>query len=78
MNQKAFLVGTHRYSFQAGEPAEIIGVQFVTPKNAEPRACYRLRFEDGQEDLVPLSEAHHFEIISEEDVRQGKIPEVIH
>ena len=77
MNQKAFLVGTHRYSLQAGKPAEILGVKFVTPRGLQPRACYHVRFEDGEEDLVPLSEAHHCEIISERDVQVGRIPEVV-
>lgn len=78
MNQKAFLVGTHRYSFQSGKPAEIIGVLFVTPEGCDARLCYHIRFENGQEDFVPVSESHHFEIISEEDVRSRKIPEVVH
>lgn len=78
MNQKAYLVGTHRYSFRAGKPAEIIGVQFVTPMNAEPRPCFHLQFEDGQQDFIPLSEAHHFVIISEDDVRCGRIPAIAH
>jgi len=77
MNHKAFLVGTHRYLFRAGEPAEIIGVKFVTPKNAGPRPCYHIRFKDGKRDLVPISESPHFKIISNEDVRLGKIPEVV-
>ena len=77
MNQKAFLVGTHRYSFQAGKPAEILGVEFVTPQGLNARACYRVLFEDGREDFVPLAEMHHFEIISEEDVRAGMIPKVV-
>ncbi len=78
MNQKAFIVGIHRYSFQAGKPAEIIGVEFVTPENLSPRPCYKLRFEDGYEDFLPISEAHNFEIISEEDVRLRKIPGIVH
>lgn len=76
MKQKAFLVGTHMYSFRAGKPAEIIGVQFLTPTNEDPRACYHLRFEDGEEDFTPISDARNFKIISEEDVRLGRIPEV--
>lgn len=78
MNQKAYLVGTHRYSFRAGQPAEIIGVQFVTPMHAAPRPCYHIQFEDGQQDFVALSECHRFAIISEYDVRQGRLPEVVH
>lgn len=76
MNQKAFLVGTNRFSFRAGEPAEILGVEFFTPKGLNPRPCYRIRFRDGEEDFSPLSECRRFEIISEEDVKAGKIPAV--
>ena len=78
MIKKAYLVGTHRYSFRAGEPAEILGVMFVTPPENEIRACYHIRFDDGRDDFVPLSETHHFEIISQEDVKLGKIPKVVH
>lgn len=78
MTQKAFWVGTHRYSPRAGEPAEIIGVAFITPEELATRACYHLRFKDGEEGYIPLSEAHHFEIISEDDVTAGRIPEVVH
>ncbi|MEW6617373.1 MAG: hypothetical protein AB1333_03055 [Patescibacteria group bacterium] len=78
MEEKAFLVGTHRAMFHAGEPAEITEVVFSTPEGLKPRACYRVRFENGDEDLIPISESHHFEIISESDVKSEKIPEVIH
>jgi hypothetical protein len=76
--QKAFLVGTHRMAYRAGQPAEILGVQFVTPMPHEPRPCYHVRFEDGKEDFIPLSETHHFEVISEEDMKAGRIPDVVH
>lgn len=77
MNQKAFLVGTHMYSFRAGEPAEIIGVQFVIPTNQKPRPCYHVRFKDGKEDFTPISDSRTFKILSEEDVRLGRVPEVM-
>lgn len=77
-NPKKFLVGTHRYSFQAGKPAEILGVASVTPKGSNARACYHVRFEDESEDLIPVSESHHYEIISDEDVKAKRIPEVVH
>ncbi|MEI6057695.1 MAG: hypothetical protein WCQ60_01845 [bacterium] len=76
--EKAFLVGIHPYAFRPGTPAEIIGVYFATPKGHKTRPCYRIRFSDGKKDWVPLSEIHgtiptHV-IISELDVRVGKIP----
>jgi hypothetical protein len=73
---KAFLVGTHRFSFRAGEPAEIIGVRFTTPADLEPQACYFVRFGNGNEDLVPIADARNYQIISEADVKAGKIPAV--
>ncbi|MEK7102763.1 MAG: hypothetical protein AAB870_00250 [Patescibacteria group bacterium] len=78
MHQKAFLVGTHRYSFQAGKYAEILGVRFVAPEGLESRACYHVRFENGQEDDIAISDSINFEIISEADVKAGKIPQVVH
>lgn len=76
MYLKAFLVGTHRYSFRAGKPAEIIGVVFITPDKLNPRACYHVRFDDGAEDFVAISDINNFKIISEEDVAAGRIPKV--
>ncbi len=77
-HQRTFLVGTHRHSFRAGKPAEILGVVFVTPEGREARACYHVRFEDGQEDHVAVSDTQFSEIISEKDVKAGRIPKVIH
>ena len=78
MREKAFLVSTHRLHIQAGTPAEILGVQFTTPRGLPERVCYLVRFPDGREDLIPLAEAHHFEIVSEGDVKRGLIPSIIH
>ncbi len=84
--EKLFLVGTHRYSFKAGKPAEIVGVAMITPDGSdEPRPCFKIRFKDGTGDFVPIFVApgsdiinSHYELISEEDVRAGRIPEVVH
>ena len=76
--QRAYLVGTHRYSFQAGEPAEILGMIFVNPDEKGWRLCYHIRFEDGRDDCVPVSEGTHYEIVSAQDIRGGRIPEVVH
>ena len=73
---KAFFVWIHPGGFRPGKPAEIIGVSFVTPSGKEARACYQVRFEDGKEDFCPISESDKFAIISEDDVRSGKIPVV--
>ena len=73
---KRFLVGIHRLSFRPGTPAEIMGVETVTPKGWPARECYRVRFEDGIEDLVPCADFWAFVIVSEEDVRAGNLPKV--
>jgi len=75
---KAFLVGIHSSgSFRPGKPAEILGVVFITPTNSEERPCYHVKFDDGTEDFVPLSDAKNFKIISKKDVEAGKIPAVV-
>lgn len=76
-SQKAFLVGKHRFCFHPGEPAEILGVRIVTPEDHPPRPCFHVRFENGDEDFVPLSDKHYFSIISEDDVKFGNIPAAI-
>lgn len=76
MNQKAFLVATNLGFFRAGEAAEIVGVEFVTPKGHDSRACYRVRFHDGKVDWVPLSDTQNFKIISEGELWAGKVPKV--
>jgi hypothetical protein len=83
--EKLFVVGTHRYSFRAGTPAEVIGVAMFTPEGMEPRPGFILRFEDGTEDTLPIFAASssieknpHFEFITEADIHVGRIPEVTH
>ena len=52
---KLFLVVTHRYSYKAGEVAEIIGVTMATPdKSTLPRPCFTLLFKDGTKDSIPI------------------------
>jgi len=78
MTQRAYLVGTERNFFRAGEPAEIVSVEFTAVWRRPARLVYRIRFPDGKEDLVPLDNFNRFQIISEKDVRAGNIPEVDH
>lgn len=68
MNIKAYLIGTHYTSFRRGEPAEIIGVEFVTPEGLQPRPCYKIRYEDGVEDAVPIADANSFTIVSADEI----------
>jgi hypothetical protein len=72
---KAYYVGTHRYSFKSGDPAEIVGVKMVTPELEEQRLCYHIRWSDGCEDFVPVSD-NTYKIIGFNDIVSGNIPDV--
>lgn len=73
---KAYLVGIHRYSFRSGEPAEIIGVEIITPDDKlEPRLCYHVMWRDKVEDFIAV-DGGHFKIISFTDILSGNIPRV--
>jgi hypothetical protein len=74
--EKAYFVYIHRYGFRAGEPAEILGVVVATPVLNEPRAAYHVRFADGHEDYIAIKDHENFEIISESDVKAGRIPAI--
>lgn len=65
------LTGIHRYSFRCGESAEILGIQWIkpvlgskrdTPEGVEVKPCYRVRYADGVEDLVAVSDFKNFTI----------------
>ena len=77
--QRAYLVGTHRYSYLAGTPGEVLGLVILTPKEGEdPRPCYHVRYPEGKEDYVAIVDSQHYEIISETDLKEGRIPAVVH
>ena len=82
---RVFFVGTHTNSFRPGcrrdglgEPAEVIGIAMVTPEGNPPRPCFHLRYEDGTEDFSPISDTQNYELISELDVKEGRIPAIVH
>jgi hypothetical protein len=52
--------GTHFASFRSGEPATIIGVEWVKPGGHGGRACFRIRFEDGVEDVTPICDVENY------------------
>ena len=62
--EKTYYVGTHRYSFRSGKPAEILGVVFGETESGEQRACYHVRYDDGVEDYSPLCDSDNFVIVS--------------
>ena len=75
--KKAYLTSTDKIYYRAGIPAEIIGVVFASPFKSDPlRAYYHILFDDGKKHYVLISDDYKYEIISEDDVRAGNIPEV--
>jgi hypothetical protein len=80
--QKAYYVGLHRYHYRAGEPAEILGVVIVI-RGDTARPCYYIRFADGEEEYALVYDEDRsgvgplHRIISEDDVKACRIPQVI-
>jgi len=59
-SEPAYITPNHRYAFRSGEPALILGVVIYTPWGQEPnleaRPCFHVRYSDGVEDHIPLSD----------------------
>ena len=80
-----YLVGIHRYSYRAGEPAKIIGVGMCTPDpdsdpvfegEEGPRLGYHVKYSDGIKDWVAVIDTANYKIITFKDILEGNIPEV--
>ena len=76
VRDKAYYVGTHPHQLKRGKPAEIVGVEVITPKGDKPRLCYHIMWNDKTEDWVPVSDTDNYKIISFDDILSGKMPEV--
>lgn len=63
--QKAYYVGTHEYSFRAGQPAEIVGVVMIPHVSGEVRPCYHVRYADGHEDYSVIKDINNYKIVGE-------------
>ncbi len=64
LTEPAFYVGIHHHSFRPGKPAEIIGVEFVLPeKELVWRACFKVRYPDGFEDLCPIDDLTAYKLL---------------
>ena len=80
--KRAYIAGIHRYTFRAGEPAEILDTVFIQPDFLSAEAmeikiancdeewcvCFRVRFMDDVEDYIPLSDLQHYKIISVDEI----------
>lgn len=51
-----YLIDNSGNGFRCGIPAQIIGVEMITPKGLSPRLCYHLKWSDGVEDFKPMNE----------------------
>ena len=50
-----YLIDNSGHGFRCGIPAEIIGVEMITPNGLLPRLCYHLKWSDGVEDFKPMN-----------------------
>lgn len=50
---KAFLksISINAYNNGSGLNGEILGVEYVSPKNSTPRPCYKVQYFDYEEDI---------------------------
>lgn len=69
-----YFVGTHHWSFRPNKPAEITGVIMVTPDGLPPRACFSLRYPDGQVDYHPISDASAYKLVSKAEIHDLEAP----
>ena len=82
--EKLFYVAIRKGLSRAGEPAEIIGEDMIMFQGYHPRLCFKIRFNDGEEDFVPVFSSKDrtkqnplYRLITEKDVREGRIPEAV-
>lgn len=77
--EKAYLIGTHAYSFRSGEPAEIIGIKLVESapglKLLKWRLCYEIEFSDGQRDYQPIKDESNYKIVKLSDLLDEDVSE---
>ena len=57
--EKVYLIDNSGNGFRCGIPAEIIGVEMVTPEGLKPRLCYHLKWSDFVEDWKPVHEGSY-------------------
>ena len=67
-NRPARIRGIHRYHYRAGEWADLIGVEMVTPNisgsgvSLAERAAFVCKYDDGHIDYIPISDLQYCEI----------------
>jgi len=73
--KKVLYAGINRNSFRPNEYAEVIGVEWVTPRADLPgRACFRVQYDDGFNDLCPIDDSDNYVLIPSGDPVEEKTP----
>jgi len=62
VSRPLFIRGTSPYSFRSGEWAVIIDTQNRTPDGLPERPVYILKYSDGMEDSIPISDTENYEL----------------
>lgn len=71
-----YIVGIHRYSFRVGKIAKVIGIYIVKPFNdssqnyLSSRIAYRVQYEDGVCDSIPVHDAQTYKVGTKEELEQ--------
>lgn len=70
IRDKAYIIGTNIHSFRVGQPAEIVGVEMITPDFTNfpdakmvPRLCYNAVWADSVEDWIAVSDVENYKIV---------------
>ena len=69
----AYYIGTNLHSFRPNIPAEIVGVEWVSPVEKESRLCYHIRWADSTEDWAPISDSENYKIITFQDILNNNL-----
>jgi len=56
VRDEAWIIPQSIHAYKEGEPARVVGVEFITPENYPTRLCYHLRWPDQSEDWIPVSD----------------------
>ena len=68
--EKAYLVDLNPSGFRNSKPAEIIGVEIISPDELSPRLCYHVQWGDFVEDWKPVKEGD-YKILTLKEVVAG-------
>ena len=64
--ENAVISGCHPCSFRSGERATIVSIGVLTTDEIRDRPCFLVRFPDGKEDYIAISDWHNYAIYRKE------------